>query len=105
MLANLETEVEKARKQIDPWGSANKWVRMDLGAKHWKPTAKQRPAWSKVLGRISIDMRKHKVLNSEKAHEILRCQEHEPIPQGATDLMTVLLYSCRNPLSRDTDTA
>ena len=105
MLANLEKTVEKARRQIDPSGSASKWVRMDLGAKHWKTTAKQGPEWGTVLGRISIDMKNNRVLKSEKAKDILRCQEHEPIPQGATDLLTVLLYSCRNPVSKDSGMA
>ena len=105
MLANLEKTVEKARRQIDPNGSASKWVRMDLGAKHWKTTAKQGPEWGTVLGRISIDMKNNRVLKSEKAKDILRCQEHEPIPQGATYLLTVLLYSCRNPVSKDSGMA
>jgi hypothetical protein len=68
------------------------WQRTDLGARTFKTSMKNGPAWPDVEARITVNAETGKVLQIEDAKSIRREEEHRLIPCGPVDIHTILVY-------------
>ena len=51
------------------------------------------PHWGQVHGRLTMELRSGKIVDSRLVGEIGRDIEHSKLPTGKTDIVTFLLYS------------
>eukprot|EP00971_Amphidinium_carterae_P110798 2194824-Amphidinium_carterae.3 len=66
----------------------SKWTRIDKMAKACRTTSKNGPPWHQVIHRVTIDMDTKKILLDELVKNSVKCQEHEPLPEGARNIKT-----------------
>lgn len=69
------------------------WSRCDLGSATFRTTQKNGPHWAQVQGRLTMEMRTNKVIESKMIGDISRSLEHARVPTGKTDLITYLLFA------------
>ena len=99
VIDNMES-IEKAKKEVlklmkeeKAHGKVKLWPRVDLGTKTLKTSMKGGPAWSSVLGRVTVDLDTGEVMDSKRAAEITRDVEHAVMPGAARNTVTVLAYA------------
>ena len=68
------------------------WHRGDMQAKTLKTSMRGGPAWSDVVGRLTVDATSGGLIKSEQARHITRNTEHSLLPGYPRDILTVLLY-------------
>ena len=70
------------------------WSRMERGAKCFMTTKKDSPSWDTVTGRVTRNLDTSGVINGHKVEWNSSKQYnkflHRPLPEGITDIETVL---------------
>ena len=68
------------------------WQRMDIGSKCFRTSAKGGPSWKDVEARVTMDASTGHVIKAEEARDITRECEHQLLPGGSCDIVTLLVW-------------
>ena len=89
----ISPSIQSSLQDLGLSGTYFVWSRMDLKSKCFRTSVKGGPSWKDVEARVTLDASTGNVIKIEAARNITRECEHQLLPGGPCDIVTLLIWS------------